>query len=71
MVAAARKWTLPWTGVVVRSALAIAAALAITAVADALDAAWGLGFVAAIVCGAVAAAILAADGRALLREARR
>jgi O-antigen/teichoic acid export membrane protein len=70
MAAAARKWTLPWTGVVVRSALAIGAGLAITAGADVLHASWALSLATALVCGGVAAAILALDGKALLTEVR-
>jgi O-antigen/teichoic acid export membrane protein len=70
LVAAGRKWTLPWTGVVVRSTLAIVAALAITVAADTLHPSWGLGLLAAAVCGIVAAAIVAVDGKSLLTEAR-
>ncbi len=74
MIVAARKWTLRWTGVVVRSALAVVAALAITAGADALDGSRGrslaVNVIAALAGAAVAAAILAIDGKALLTEAR-
>ncbi|GAA0909661.1 hypothetical protein GCM10009558_014210 [Virgisporangium aurantiacum] len=71
MVAAARRWTLQWHGMVVRGVLALGGAFALATVFDRFVAGPLGAAVAALLCCLLATAVFAKDGKALLTAARR
>jgi len=71
MVAAAHRWTLRWSGTVVRGVLAVGGVFALATVVDTFDAGPRGAALTALVGGLLAAAVFAKDGKALLLHARR
>jgi O-antigen/teichoic acid export membrane protein len=70
MVAAARRWALRWRGMVARGVLALGGAFALATASDRFDAGLLGAALTALLCGLLAMAVFAKDGKVLLTAAR-